>query len=108
VLGGRKLVGCAQRRGARALLQQGSVLLGPGHERLADYLRIPDQARTAARTTLAASATNAGLWLGPRPPLGRWADALLAELPLGTRRVEGAAGGHLLTLAETASYTAQS
>jgi lipoate-protein ligase A len=106
VLAGRKLAGSAQRRGARALLQQGSVLLGPGHERLADYLSLAEPERAAARNGLAIAAAHAGLALGPDPPLARWADALVAELP-GVRRFDGAAGEHLLTLAESASYTAQ-
>jgi lipoate-protein ligase A len=107
VLGGRKLVGSAQRRGARALLQQGSLLLGPGHERLADYLDLPDARRAAVRSELAMSATHAGGILGAQAPLARWADALMAELPAGTRRIEGDAGASLLTLAEAASYTAR-
>ena len=106
VLAGRKLAGSAQRRGARALLQQGSVLLGPGHERLADYLNLPEAERAAARAGLATAATHAGAALGPNPPLERWADALMAELS-GARRLDGAAGEHLLTLAEPASYTAR-
>ncbi|MHB9029957.1 MAG: lipoate--protein ligase family protein [Candidatus Latescibacterota bacterium] len=37
-LGGRKMVGSAQRRIGGFFLQQGSILTGPGHERIADYL----------------------------------------------------------------------
>jgi lipoate-protein ligase A len=107
VLGGRKLVGSAQRRGAHALLQQGSVLLGAGHVHLADYLALPESGRDAARRGLAVSAAHAGGILG-EPPLERWADALMAELPPGTRRLDGASGAHLLTLPEPASYTPHS
>jgi len=96
VRGGRKLVGSAQRRTARALLQQGSLLLGDGHARLADYLALPDEAREAARARLLASATHAGDVLGPRAPLGRWAEALAAVLPPGAERVDGEAGLRLL------------
>jgi len=92
VIEGRKLVGSAQRRTARALLQQGSLLLGPAHLRLADFLAIPDQARERVRAGLERASAHAGHWLGPRPPLARWADALQAELPPGTRRVEGDEG----------------
>jgi lipoyl(octanoyl) transferase len=92
VLEGRKLVGSAQRRTARALLQQGSLLLGSAHLRLADFLAIPDDARERARTGLERCSAHAGRWLGPRPPLARWADALQAELPPETRRVEGDEG----------------
>ncbi|MFP4528327.1 MAG: biotin/lipoate A/B protein ligase family protein [Candidatus Kapaibacterium sp.] len=35
---GRKIVGSAQRRFGDVLLQHGSILLGPGHERLADVI----------------------------------------------------------------------
>lgn len=37
-IGGRKLIGSAQRRIGGYFLQQGSVLTGPGHLRIADYL----------------------------------------------------------------------
>jgi lipoate-protein ligase A len=92
VIEGRKLVGSAQRRTARALLQQGSLLLGPAHLRLADFLAIPDPARERVRAGLDQAAAHAGRWLGSRPPLARWADALQAELPPDTRRVEGDEG----------------
>jgi lipoate-protein ligase A len=41
---GRKLVGSAQRRFGDhdVVLQHGSILCGPAHQRLADYLSIPD------------------------------------------------------------------
>ena len=58
------------------------------------------------RHELATSAAHAGGILGAQPPLERWAAALMAELPAGTRRVGGKAGAALLTLAESASYTA--
>jgi lipoate-protein ligase A len=44
-LGGRKMVGSAQRRIGGFFLQQGSILTGPGHERIADYLGNADDAR---------------------------------------------------------------
>jgi lipoate-protein ligase A len=81
VLDGRKLVGSAQRRTARGLLQQGSVLLGDGHLRLADYLAASDAERDAARAALAAASAHAGRWIPPESPLERWADALRALRP---------------------------
>jgi lipoate-protein ligase A len=102
VLAGRKLVGSAQRRTATGLLQQGSVLLGDGHLRLADYLAPESGAREPLRARLSAVATHAGHYLGARPALDRWARALLSVLPRGTRRVDGALG---LTLTNDASYT---
>lgn len=104
-LEGRKLIGSAQRRTAAALLQQGSLLLGEGHLRLADYLAVPASRREAIRGALRLSTAHAGGQLGPDPPLSMWSEALLAELPPGVRRREGAVGAKLLTLAETGSYT---
>ena len=96
VIEGRKLVGSAQRRTARALLQQGSVLLGPAHLRLADLVALRGADRARARADLERAAVHAGPWLGSRPPLARWAEALAAELPAGTRRLDGEQGKPLL------------
>lgn len=106
VLEGRKLVGSAQRRTARALLQQGSVLLGPGHLRLADYLPLPESRRERVRASLARVTATAAPWIGLEPPLERWADALTAELGPRSRRVDAAAGAFLLTRPTSDSYTA--
>jgi lipoate-protein ligase A len=103
-LEGRKLVGSAQRRTQRGLLQQGSVLLSDGHRRLADYARTPDRPALAAR--LAASAAHAGPWLGERTGLDDWAEALEPSLDERARRYEGAEGLFLLTLENPRSYTA--
>jgi lipoate-protein ligase A len=99
VIGDRKLVGSAQRRTGRALLQQGSLLLGESHLRLADYVAAGSAERAEVRRTLGESATDAGAWLDPAAPLHRWAEVLLAELPPGTRRIEGEAA---LVLADSA------
>lgn len=99
VLAGLKLVGSAQRRTARALLQQGSLLLSDGHLRLADYVKAEDDERESLRRALAASAAHAGGALGAAAPLERWAGALLAVLPTGTRRVDGEAGLSLVSAA---------
>jgi lipoate-protein ligase A len=107
-LAGSKLVGSAQRRSGGALLQQGSVLLGPSHVRLADYLRVTGEARDRARQALAANATTAEAYLGSRPPLERWADAIAGTLGDRARRVSGADGALLLTPSERAPYTAAS
>jgi lipoate-protein ligase A len=88
-LEGRKLVGSAQRRLAHALLQQGSVLLGEGHLRLADYLALDEARRAVARTALARVSAVAGPYLPAGVTLGEWADALAAECRAGTRRLDG-------------------
>jgi lipoate-protein ligase A len=105
VLEGRKLVGSAQRRTARALLQQGSLLLGRSHLRLVDFLALPDTSRQRVRDELGRAATDAGAWLGSAAPLERWAGALAASLPAGTLRVDGDAGRALLAAAPPAGAT---
>jgi len=102
-LDGRKLVGSAQRRTHAALLQQGSVLLGDGHLRLADYLAVRGDRRERARAALAAHARPAGAWLADRDP-ARWADALAGAAGTRVRRVSGDDGADLLTPGEAAAY----
>lgn len=50
--GGRKLVGSAQRRIGGAVLQHGSILMGPAHLRLTDYLAMDAEARALLRSDL--------------------------------------------------------
>jgi lipoate-protein ligase A len=78
---GRKLAGSAQRRGARALIQQGSVLLSDGHLRLVDYQRLPEGARPAVRAALAAAAAHAGDVIDPHAPLEHWVEAIERVCP---------------------------
>lgn len=95
VLGGRKLVGSAQRRGALALLQQGSILLGPAHRRLSLYLASAP-AREAARRQLEDGAAQAGApWRAD--DAGPLVEALLAALGAAGHVVDAAAGLDLLT-----------
>jgi lipoyl(octanoyl) transferase len=103
---GAKLVGSAQRRTARAYLQQGSILLGDGHLRIADYLALAADRREPVREALRRAAGSAERWLGTAPPLERLADALHAELGPRSTRVDGASGAFLLTLSGSGSYTA--
>jgi lipoate-protein ligase A len=94
-LEGRKLAGIAQRSVRGALLQQGSLLLGPAHLRLADYLRVDEAGRAALRAGLAAAAAEAGASLGGDVRLERLAGALAARLPEASR-LEGEDGWHAL------------
>lgn len=71
VVGGRKLMGSAQRRAGTALLQQGSLLVGPGHERLGRYLAGGDPDGTLAR-----GAVTLTELLGRRPDPAPFRDAL--------------------------------
>lgn len=89
LLEGMKFAGIAQRVVRGALLQQGSLLLGTSHARLADYVAAPRESRDALRQRILAEATPAGAWLGPDRSLDRLATALLAQLP-AARRVTSA------------------
>lgn len=82
LLGGRKVAGSAQRRGRRAVLQHGSILIDPDPSRLAACLRGADPVRLAgAMTGLAVDPS-----IGPVTP-ERVADAVEAALArrLGVR-----------------------
>ena len=64
-------MGSAQRRGSSALLQQGSLLVGPGHERLGRYLLGGDPGGALAR-----GAVTLTELLGRRPDPARFRAAL--------------------------------
>ncbi len=64
---GRKLVGSAQRRFRTGLLQHGSILTGPAHERLEELLRI--QSGSAAGVKQAAISLQEVLGDSPELPL---------------------------------------
>ncbi len=81
---GRKLAGIAQRAVRGALLQQGSLLLGPGHAELSRYLRLTDLERQAARAAALDGSAEAGRWLGTERSLERFAEAWAAEWPEAT------------------------
>jgi lipoyl(octanoyl) transferase len=77
---GRKLVGSAQRqyREEGVVLQHGSILTGPAHRRLAEYLRVDDHMRTAIASRLQ------GKTVDLREILGR--EVIMAELAECVRR----------------------
>ena len=75
-LDGRKLAGIAQRAVRGALLQQGSLLLGPSHAKLARWVRASDAARDALERSALSGTAGAGSWLGADRSLSRLADAL--------------------------------
>jgi len=62
-VGGRKLIGSAQRRHPDRFLQHGSILTGPAHVDLLDCLRGEDNG-PARRAALLAATTNLGELLG--------------------------------------------
>lgn len=79
---GRKLVGSAQRRFARkggdeVVLQHGSILLGPDHLRIVDFLRTPDDAqRERLRAELARKTIDLSSALGRKIELAVVRDAV--------------------------------
>lgn len=75
-VGGRKLAGAAQRRLARALLQQGTLLVGPGHDRLADFLRGDERKKQSAGDRLRAGTVTVAEVLGREPDFEAFARAL--------------------------------
>lgn len=60
-MAGRKVAGIAQRESGAARLQQGSVLVGDSHLRIADVLRLSESQRVSARSELEESSR----WLEP-------------------------------------------
>lgn len=63
----RKLMGSAQQRGRRVLLQQGSLLVGGGHERLVRVLAGSARERDAQERALASGSITLGEILGSAP-----------------------------------------
>ena len=80
VADGRKLAGIAQRSMRGALLQQGSLLLGDSHVKLAAYLRVPEGERPRLAERWLETASAAGRWLGEDHSIVRLGDAFAAEL----------------------------
>lgn len=59
---GKKLVGSAQRRMAGAVLQHGSILMGPFHRRLPDYLHAPEPVKELMREMMNEKTTETGCY----------------------------------------------
>ncbi|MFM7232817.1 MAG: biotin/lipoate A/B protein ligase family protein [bacterium] len=85
VVEGRKLAGIAQRVRRETLLQQGSLLVGGSHVRLADYVAVPDGARDDLRRAMRAGSADAGAWLGEDRSLSRLGEAIAACWPEAER-----------------------
>lgn len=83
-VGGRKILGSAQRRQGSAFLQHGSLLLGDGHLELAEFLRTPD--RRNSRSRLEETTTTVSREIGRRVTADEVKPvltAVLSGLPLG-------------------------
>lgn len=77
VVGGRKLIGSAQRRVGRGVLQHGSLLIDSTHERLADVLRLEsDRERAVVRRALSTKTTDLNAILGRDVRFAEVADAM--------------------------------
>lgn len=72
---GKKLVGSAQRRFADGILQHGSLLLGPAHEKLADYLHAKGEGLNP-KVIIREGSTSLQEILGREPDVSALADAL--------------------------------
>ncbi len=83
-IGGRKLVGSAQRRyeglhGGDIVLQHGSILLGADHKRLVEYMNLADlKAREELQKALDEKTTDLSTALGRLVSFEECADALFA------------------------------
>jgi lipoyl(octanoyl) transferase len=81
--GGKKLVGSAQRRyatedGEEVVLQHGSILLGPDHKRIADFLNLPsDKERYDLRRMLDQKTTDLSTVLNREVTFRETAEMLL-------------------------------
>jgi lipoate-protein ligase A len=74
---GRKIVGSAQRRLTRALLQHGSILTGDDHLRIADFLRVSsDGERETLRRTLRDKSTSVAAEVGHAIPMDQMRAAM--------------------------------
>lgn len=77
VVGGKKLIGSAQRRVGRGVLQHGSLLIDRTHERLADVLSLESERdRAVVRRALASKTTDLVDVLGREVTFGEVASAM--------------------------------
>jgi lipoate-protein ligase A len=101
VVGGKKLIGSAQRRLGRGVLQHGSLLIDGAHAGVADVLAVDGAAREGARRLLEAKTTDVSSILGRRVSFEEVAVAVregferawgvtLREAPLGERELAAA------------------
>ncbi|MEJ5199971.1 MAG: octanoyltransferase, partial [Anaerolineae bacterium] len=103
VAGGKKLLGSAQNRRARVVLQHGSLPLFGDLTRLVECLALPDEnARAALRRNLADHATTVEQVLGRRASFDEVAEAMALGFSeaLGLNLVPGELTPDELTLAD--------
>ncbi|MES2767206.1 MAG: lipoate--protein ligase family protein [Bacteroidota bacterium] len=72
----RKVVGSAQRVFGDVVLQHGSILLGAGHERLADVLKTTDEKRIVLKGNLLQKSATLSDIAGRKITYGECADAI--------------------------------
>jgi lipoate-protein ligase A len=87
-VGGRKLIGSAQRRRAGVFLQHGSILAGPGHLRLPEFVKPVPGVPTVGAEVLARVTTDLAQVLD-RPLTGSDLDRLGHDLAASFSRVLG-------------------
>jgi lipoate-protein ligase A len=92
VVGGRKLIGSAQRRSGKAVLQHGSLLIDGSHIQLVDLLRIERaERRRSIRLSLEQKTTDLSSILGRSVQFGEVASAVARgfEIAWGAELVPG-------------------
>lgn len=76
--GGKKLIGSAQRKMDRVILQHGSILCGTFHKRLVDYLNVEDNLRPELLLELNEKTTELETILGTETDYDRLEDSLIS------------------------------
>lgn len=67
---GKKVVGSAQRKFPTAILQHGSILLGPAHEHIASLLNLSAASRAKIRAEMKSATTSLHRHLADTPDIG--------------------------------------
>ncbi|MDG5815831.1 lipoate--protein ligase family protein [Chitinispirillales bacterium ANBcel5] len=84
MVGGRKLVGSAQKRTIDGVLQHGSIPLSCAYRRLPEYLQIDDKSRRVQKRALEAksiSINEVNPEISPQKLIGEIIEAFIANLP---------------------------
>ncbi len=68
---GRKLAGSAQRRGRKAFLQHGSILIGPRHVQLAEFSPLPPEKQQRVRQAMLKKSACLADLINKVPPISK-------------------------------------
>jgi lipoyl(octanoyl) transferase len=76
---GKKLVGSAQRKMENIILQHGSILCGPLHKKITDYLKLSDEGKELLVQEMNKSAVDLESILGKKVDYDKLSDSLSLE-----------------------------